>query len=175
MVVVVEDYQNPALVEIVADHMDHLIAEELIANKVAPIVNPGKVTILRLDDPDKYRKMKIPAIGYQLGGRQVLYVNITDFSVGSAGGTELMNGHAEARVRIVDTVTGLTRWPSDASSAGYEVIVDVPMGMGSDNITSPMVRQGLARALSSKIAKLFYSATIDQPDPTPKYPETDLQ
>jgi hypothetical protein len=173
--VLIEDYQNPALVELLADHMDQLVSEELIANKAAPIINPEKLTLLRLDHPDDYRKMKIPSIGNKLGARQVIYANITDFNITSAGGTELMKGRAEARVKIVDCVTGLTRWPNDATTAGYPVVVEIPFSTDTQNVTAAQVREGLARALASKIARLFYTATVDQPDPSPKYPETDLQ
>jgi hypothetical protein len=175
MLIVVEDYQNPALVEIIADHMNHLIAAELIANKVAPIVNPQRLTLLKLDHPDEYSKMKLPAIGARLGARQLLYVNVTEFSTGAAEATNVMRGHAQARVRIVDCEKGDTRWPRDMASSGFPVDVDVPFAADSENTNSTAVREALGKALAEKVARLFYSATIDQPDLAPKYPESDLQ
>jgi hypothetical protein len=175
LAVLVEDYANPAVVELLADHMDQLIGEELIANKVAPVVNPEKLTVFRLDHPDTYKKLKIPAIGEKLGARQVLYVNVTDFTVTSAGGTELLNGHAEARVKLVDCITGSTLWPRDATSAGYPIVVELPFDANGQDVSAPTVREAVAKVLSSKVARLFYDATIDQPDPAPKYPESDLK
>jgi hypothetical protein len=174
LAILVEDYQNPALIENMADHMDHLICEELVANKVAPVVNPAKLTLLRLDHPDEYKKMKIPTIGMQLGARQVLYVNITQYSVTAAGGTEVITGHAEALVKVVDCVSGDTRWPRDATSAGYPVSVDIPFSASVKDVNSASVNEGLARALSAKVARLFYNANMDQPDYAPAYPESDL-
>src|SRR5579862_2140809 len=132
MLIVVEDYQNPAMLEVVGDHMERIIAEELIVNKVAPIVNPDHLTTLRSDHPRQYKQMKIANIGAKLDAKQILYVNVTDMRSESVGGTLAMKGHAEAQVRVVDSRTGQTLWPADATSDGYIVTVDLPFGQESD-------------------------------------------
>ena len=109
LLVIVEDYQNPALIEETAEHIDWLVANEFIEHKVAPVINPSRLTALRTSDPQAYRKLKIPQIGTELGARQVLYANVTDFVVQAAVGTDALKAHAEARVKIVDCASGQTR------------------------------------------------------------------
>lgn len=173
MAVIVEDFQNPALIEEAAEHIDWLIANELIEHKVAPVINPSRLTVLRTSDPAGYRKMKIPQIGQEIGARQVLYVNVNSYAIESAVGTEALKAHAEARVKVVDCVTGQTRWPRDATSAGYPIMVDIPFLADNQNVNETKVRGALAQAVAMRVATLFYDATSDEPTPAPKYPESD--
>src|SRR5580704_982568 len=52
-----------------------VLAEDLIAHKVAPIINPDRLTALRDEHREAYRKMQIAEVGKSLGAAQVLYVN----------------------------------------------------------------------------------------------------
>jgi hypothetical protein len=174
MLILVEDYQNPALVEVTADHMTRLIAEDLIAYKVAPIINPDRLNTYRSDLAPEFRKMQIYAIGAELGAMQVLYANITDFTVEAVPGAEIHKGHAEVRVKIVDTRTKLPRWPRDATGLGHQIIVDVPFLGDSSTNTESAVRRALSRELSARISRLFHDFTRDQ-EPPPSYPESDLR
>jgi hypothetical protein len=175
MLILVEDYQNPGLVEMVAEHIDRLIAEELIVHKAVPIINPDRLTALQSDSRAAYRKMKTYEVGAALGAKQVLYANITEFNIESIPGTDARRGHAEARVQIFDTVTQAVRWPEDAPNTGYQVIVEIPLATDDANNNDATVRNALSRELASQIARLFYAATTNQPDPTPKYPESELR
>ena len=173
MAVLVEDYQNPALVEIVADHMDRLIAGELIANKVAPIINPDRLTTFKSDHPEEYRKVAIPNIGDHLTARQLLYVDITEFIAETAAGTNVMKGHAEARVKIVDCVTGQTRWPKDGTTTGYTVTVNIPFSLRR-RTSATLCNCGTpspARPCRTRSRRFFYDAITNQPDPAPSFPE----
>jgi len=175
MVVLVEDYQNPALVEVIAEHMTREIGEELIAHNVAPVINPDKLSVLRSDRNDEYKKMKIPAIGAELGARQILYVDITEFSTEFAPGSEAVKAHAEARVKIVDCITGQTRWPRDAVSTGYLVIVDLPFGEDLHTVNASTVRNALGAQLAAHISRLFHEAPLKNSQDVPSYPESDLR
>jgi hypothetical protein len=175
LVVLVEDYQNPALVEIIAEHMNRQIGEELIAHTVAPVVNPDKLSVLRSERAEEYKKMKITVIGSEVGARQILYVDITQFSMEGASGSEAVKAHAEARVKIVDCITGQTRWPRDGTSAGYLVIVDLPFGADLHNVNTSSVRNALGAELSTRIAKLFYEAPLMKSENVPSYPESDMR
>lgn len=175
MLVLVEDFQNPGLIEIEAEHMNRLIAEELVAHKVAPVVNPDRLSVYHSEHQDEYRKMQIPTIGSVVGARQVLYADITEFRVDSMAGSDARKGHAEARVKVVDAITSQTRWPRDATAAGYQVVVDIPFADDSKNVSEIVVRNALSKELASRIAKLFYNAEAKEQEPTPSYPESDLQ
>ncbi len=175
LAIVVEDFQNPALIEEAAEHIDWLVAMELMEHKVAPIINPNKITVLRTSNPHAYRQMKIPAIGATVGAKQILYVDVTDFTIQSAVGTDALKAHAEARVKIVDCVTGRTRWPRDATTAGFPIAVGIPYAADDENVSDVKIRAALSQALASKVARLFYEATLDASGSAPRYPETDFQ
>lgn len=165
MLVVVENYQNPATVMEAAEQMDRQIAENLIAHKVAPLVNPDRLTELRTDHPDKYRKLDIPSLGKTMGAGQVLYADVIHFDTESAVGSQMVKAHAEARVRIVDCKTGQTRWPQD-TSGGYPVTVDLPFRPTGNGVNEGYIREALARELSDRVSKLFYDTSVDQVDGT---------
>ncbi|HZL35566.1 MAG TPA: hypothetical protein VFC78_09675 [Tepidisphaeraceae bacterium] len=165
MLVLVEDFQNPASIMESAEEMDRQIAEALIANKAAPIVNPDLLTELRTAKAEEYRKMPLPAIGRAVGAKQILYANVVQFATDSGVGNQMLKAHAEARVRIVDTATGQTRWPLDAAG-GYPVTVDIPFAPTGADLNETTIREKLSRQLSDKIARLFYGASVDQVDGT---------
>ncbi|MDB5329690.1 MAG: hypothetical protein JWP03_841 [Phycisphaerales bacterium] len=166
MVVVAEGYQNPGIVGFFGDHIERLVSEELITHKVAPVINPNLLNDLRgSKSVDEYREIKIATIGKALKAKQVLYVNVTQFSLDSAGGTQMVKGMTEARVRIVDSTTGETRWPRD-SSGGRVLQLNTPYVELTGGVTESALRERMARALADKVAKLFYSATTDQVDGT---------
>ncbi|HWE02128.1 MAG TPA: hypothetical protein VG326_06920 [Tepidisphaeraceae bacterium] len=175
LLVLVESYHNPSSVEVIAEHIDRLIAAELIYYKVAPIINPDRLTVVRHANETTYRQMKLYDIGRQVSARQVLYVDITAFDIESAVGTEALKGHAEAHVKIVDCITGQTRWPRDATQEGYPVVVEIPFAADAQNNSEVVVREALARELSGHIAKLLYAHASGQASDAPSYPETDTQ
>lgn len=174
MLVLVESYQNPASVEVIAEHIDRLIAEQFIAYKVAPVINPDRLSNLRTANPAAYKRMKIPAVGREVNASQVLYVNIGSFTIESAAGTDALQGHADAHVKIVDVVSGLTRWPRDATSDGMAVAFDLPFAADAQITSEPKVREALAQGLAEKVAKLFYEHTVGQSRDAPSYPETEM-
>ena len=143
----------------------------MIAHKVAPIINPNRLTSFRMAHWADYRKMKVEAIGTELKAWQILYVDVTEFNVESVPGAELRKGHAEARVKVIDARTGEKRWPDDG---GYQVTVDIPFADDGHFVREQEVRNALTRELSSRIAKLFYGATTKEQEPVPNYPESDL-
>ena len=173
MAIIVEDYRNPAALAQIGEHMDWVIADELIAFKVAPIINPSRLTTLRAADVDAYRKLKIPEIGRKLKARQVLYVDVSEFSTESATGGAAAQGRAHARVKIVDVQTGQTRWPRDATYAGAPIEVNVPFNVSDVEANDAKVRQALAEALAQRVAHLFHNVTVNDATDVPRYPETD--
>ena len=170
MVVLVEGYENPGIVGFLGSHMERMIAEQLITHNVAPVVNPNLLNNFRTGKSnDEYRAIQIASIGQALKARQVLYVNVTKFAVDSASNSMMTKGTAEARVRIVDSATGETRWPRD-SAAGQVLQLNTPYMELTGGTTDTMLREKMARAVADKVARLFYDFTTDQVDGTE--PET---
>lgn len=165
LLVLVEDYRNAAALAVTAEQMDRSIAEDLIAHKAAPVVNPDRLTELRSAKGDAYRQMKIPEIGRSVGAKQVVYADVIGFSTEATVGSQIMRGHAEARVRVVDCTTGQTLWPTEAG-AGFPVAVDVPFTPTEDGGNDAAMRQTMARMLADKIGKLFHGYSVDQVDGT---------
>lgn len=174
LLILVESYQNPASIAVVAEHMDRLIAEDFITFKVAPVVNPDRLTNLRTGKPEEYRRLSIPQIGATLGAEQVVYADVSDFNIQSAVGTDALKAHADARVKVVNCKTGQTIWPRDATSAGFRVSADVPFVADAQNPDEPQVREALARALAQNIAVLFHPHTVGRNSDSPSYPEVGM-
>lgn len=161
-VVIVENYNNPGSLRIESDSIARLLAEQLINNKVAPIVSLTDTERLRQAKGDAYQKMPLDAIARELGGEQVIYVDLDLFDIDHALASEMLTGKAEVRVRVVDA-SGELKWPID-SAKGFPVNVKlnpkrVPLGSGDQTI-----RQELRTTLADKIAKLFYNWTSEDTD-----------
>jgi peptidoglycan-synthase activator LpoB len=158
MLVLVESYQNPSSIAIASEQLDRQIANDLIAHKVAPIINPDRLSEARLRNPSAYKEMDIAGIGRSFGAKQVLYVDIKHFDVDDAVGGQMVKATAEARVRVVDASTGKTLWPLE-SQAGYPVSFQSPFVAIKEGVTETSVRDQATRALGERIAKLFFTST----------------
>ena len=156
--VLVENYQNPSSAAIASEQLDRQIASDLIEHKVAPIVNPDRVSEVRLHSPQTFDKLDIAGIGRTFGAKQVLYVDVRSFNIEDAIGGEMVKASAEARVRVVDTSTGHTLWPVE-SQLGYPVQLQTPYIALKEGVTESKVREEATRALGSRIAKLFFTST----------------
>lgn len=157
MLVLVEDYRSPGSRRVEADRIARDLSAELKANKVAPMVGDDVLPRLRDEWGETYRRLTIPAVGQAAHATQVLYVDLQDFSVSPALGSQMIQGKAEARIRIVDVASGLTRWPAD-EAAGRAASVRVPYSKAETNADIDAVSQKLTQELSDQIAKLFYDS-----------------
>jgi len=160
--VLVENYQNPSSAAIASEQLDREIASELIEHKVAPIVNPDRVTEVRLHSPQTFNKLDIAGIGRTFGAKQVLYVDVRSFNIDDAIGGDMVKANAEARVRIVDASTGRTLWPVESQS-GYPVTMQTPYISLKNGVSETKVREDATKALGERIAKLFFTSTEESP------------
>lgn len=158
MLVLVESYQNPASVAISSEELDRQIANDLIEHRVAPIINPDRVSELRLRNPSTFKELDIAAIGRSFGAKQVLYVDVKSFDVDDGVGGQMIKASAEARVRVVEASTGKTLWPME-SQAGYPVTLQTPYVAIKEGVTESTLREQATRALGTRIAKLFFTST----------------
>jgi hypothetical protein len=109
--------------------------------------------------------MTIADIGRRLGAKQVLYVNIARAEIVRPAGSGQVRGHMEATVKIVDSATAETRWPTDSSSE----IVQITTNWIPDNAnkTESDVRGQMADQMAEDIGKLFHDYHPDE-EPMPK-------
>jgi hypothetical protein len=160
--VLVENFHNPASLQLESDAVARHLAEELTMHKVAPVVAPGEVEALRRSKGAAYRKMPLDVIAQAVGAKQVIYVDLERFDVDRALASEMYGGTAEARVRVVDDA-GATLWPLD-SAGGYPVAVTVDPQRVTPGVGDHAVRQQLHATLADKVAKLFYDWESESAD-----------
>jgi len=163
MLVLVESYNLSLDSGIESQHMALTLGRSLRDDKIATTVNPQNLERLRDADPVQYRKMSIAEIGRRLGARQVLYVHIWRAEIVKPPGSGQMRGHLEAIVKIVDTATGDTRWPTDASSEAVQITTDwVPDTSGT---TDADLRARMADQMAQDIGRLFHDYHPDDEEP----------
>ena len=154
--VLVENFHNPASLQLEAAAVAQVLSEELRTNEVAPIIDPSKAEGLRQSKGvAAYRKMPLDAIGTAVGAKQVIYVDLERFDVDRAPASELYRGQAEARVRVVGE-NGEVLWPLDAAG-GMPVAVRVQPQRAAQGVGDQAARQRLHAALADRVAKLFYN------------------
>jgi hypothetical protein len=159
LVVIAENFASPAQASLDSEPLARYIGDELAAHQVGPIVEPDRVHELQQGDRGAFHAMTIAAVGRAVGADQILYVNIVDVSVGLATESDLIRGHGEVRVRMVDANSGATLWPADVAE-GFPVVVDTKIVRSSER-SEAIVRSDVHRALASRVARLFYAAKAD--------------
>lgn len=166
--VFVENYQNPDLVQAQADRLEREITGELVDHKVVPVVPSEKLLDLRNQEGHAFHSMDIPAVARPLGARQVIYVDLVQFSVDPQPGSEMMKGKAQAMVKLIDVQTGRTLWPRE-TSIGREVKFETPYLRPENGVTPDAAEEEMFRTLADRIAKLFYdwqSEDVDGSEPS---------
>jgi PBP1b-binding outer membrane lipoprotein LpoB len=156
LVVIAENFASPAEASLDSEPLARYIGEELAAHEVAPIIDHDRVLALQTDKAREFRSMTIAAVGRAVGADQILYVNIIDVNANFADSSDLIKGHGEVRVRLVDANTGATIWPTDALQ-GFTVIADTRI-VRSNERNESIVRSDVHRALAVRVARLFYAA-----------------
>ena len=164
--VMVENFQNPDLVEVHAERLDRDISNELIEHKIAPVIKPQRLMELKASKGPAFGQMDIPAVAKSLGARQVVYVDLVKFSVGPPPGSDMVKGEAEALVKVVDD-GGRTLWPRE-SSLGRQVKCQTPYLRTDSGVDESAVREQMYQKLTDQVARLFYDAPVDD---KPEVPE----
>jgi hypothetical protein len=160
--ILVENSYNPASMRLQSETICRAVFDDLLANSVAPLVDPQDAADLRHKNPEDYRKMPLDAIGKAVGAKQVIYVDLASFDVSHALASELYTGAAVARVRVVGD-NGEVLWPTDAAG-GYPVNVKVNPQHTPHGVAEDAIRTQLTAALSEKIGRLFHKWTADSTD-----------
>ena len=157
--VLVENYQNPDLFEVESERLERDIGAAFTTEKLFPVVSLQKLLELKSSDSAAYSKMDIPGVARALGAKQVVYVELQQFSVDPPLASQTMRGKARAMVKMVDAETGRTLWPRD-SSIGHEVKYETPTI--STEESRGVIQNRLYEHMSDQISKLFYDSRVDQ-------------
>jgi hypothetical protein len=164
LLVLVENYRNPAATAVDGQRLSLRIEEELRRHRVARLVAAGNLEAVRADP--QYSKMTIPAVARAAGAGQVLYVNVATFSVESTVGGDMLRGRTEMTVRVVDAATGATRWPTD-NPTGQAVTAGTPWVRLGEGVSESAVRDQMCRSAATDIVKFFRKHSAEETiDPT---------
>jgi hypothetical protein len=159
MLVLVESYGLSLDSGIETQHMTLVLRKMLDDARIASLVDQQALERLQ-DNQRQYTPMTIAEIGRRLGARQVLYVNIWRAEIVKPAGSGQMRGHMDAIVKIVDSATGDTRWPSDAPSEAVQITTD--WTPESADKTEDDLRAQMADQMADDIGKLFHDYHPDQ-------------
>jgi hypothetical protein len=129
-------------------------------HKLSPLVDLSKLEEFHLRHPDEYARMSIADLGKALGAEQVLYIDVRDARVESAGGSDTIRAKATVRVRMIDVATGQTLWPQDAAD-GEALDSTTDYAARGDGVSESSQMEAVRSIIADKIAKLFYK---HQPD-----------
>jgi hypothetical protein len=154
MLVLVENYQMPSAGAQDSETLAVLVSEQLVQHTLVPIIPCDVVADLRAQNPTEYRHMSIASIGKRFGAKQVLYVDVVAMALGPTPGSERIKGQMATLVKIVDTQTGETRWPTDTSQ-GYPVAYETPLPKTGDASNEPLIQQRVVLGTAIEIGRLF--------------------
>ena len=144
-------------------------ASERAAQSASPAAKAGGVASASAGapfDPFKSGTPRYPgpaAQGRAAGAKQVLYVELTEFNIDPATGSDRVKGAAEARVRIVDAVTGEVRWPTDTSQGHTVAVTTSWVGLDSRSGDFP-IRDQMSKDMAGRVARLFFKWRSEQVD-----------
>lgn len=158
LVVLVENYRNPSSVRLDAERLSRHITDEISRHHIAPVIDPGEVDDLRAKPA--FRTMSQSAVGRAVGAGQVLYVNVVSFDVEEALGSGMIKGRAELTVKLVDTATSRTLWPSD-TTVGHPMSIETAYQRTGEHANEMTLREQMCRQFADQIGKLFRKYTPD--------------
>jgi|GEM_PF-839578 len=162
--VLVENYSIASGGDVEGDRLGRYISEELTTNKVVPLVDYARLTQLRDQDHDAYRKMSVAQIGRAVGAKQVIYVNVGEYGPQTPGNGDLVNWKGSVKVKVVDATTGGSPWPSD-QAAGEPVVAETHYKELDPEKGDVPVQEELNKMLGEKIGRFFHSWQKDRDGP----------
>ena len=159
--VLVENYSNPDLFEVESERLERDISSLLADHKLFPVIPVQKLRDLQTSSGSAFYKMDIPTLAKSLGAKQIVYVELQQFTNDPPLGSETIRAKASVMVKMLDGTTGKVLWPRD-SSAGHEVKYETELLTDPDEHSS--MQERLYQHLSYQVAKLFYETSADQVD-----------
>jgi hypothetical protein len=163
-VVFVDDRQNLLPRVAMRAAIGEKVSQDLIAQQAIPsAVRPADAIALTRQREDGKKPLSIAAIGRELEVQQVVYVQITGFSLegdGSTAGTTTIGATptATAEIKVIDVVNSVRTFPSE-DGPGQQVLAklrEVDRDQFSTVAKRRAVEDRLTAELGEMIGKLFY-------------------
>jgi|SRR5687768_414236 len=155
MLVLVEEATAGSGYHVETEELGLALSEELVANKVAPMVDVREVHRLRDAGPAAFRQMGIAQIGREVGAKQVLYVALKRVEFEAPDQSDMQRVRAAIDVKVVDTATQSVRWPITGEAEMYEY--ESPYGRVSAQRTRAMLRRETIDHMGREVARWFYA------------------
>lgn len=96
-------------------------------------------------------------VGEKLGASKVLYIDVRDFALRDAPGSNIFRGRLHATVSILDTATGSQDWPTGLEGHSIKYEDETREAEGGD-MTADVAERVIAAA-AEQITRLFYDYT----------------
>jgi hypothetical protein len=154
-IVLVENYTNPDGSTIDADQIAHQVTDQLKDHTKVTMLDPDKLSELREQDPAKYHKMSIEAIGKAVDAKQVVFVDLVKADTSADATGSVVHSVATAHVRVIDIdKNSVTIWPT-GNKEGKEVSATEDFGL-EDTVVGRAKQTKMLSEVSDQISKLFY-------------------
>lgn len=160
--VLVENYKYARAAADDAELLGRLIHARLSQKNLVPLIGHEKLLELKATQLQNFNRMTIVDIAHQLGAEQVIYVHFQGGGVVSMGGGSIRQGQASVLVRVIDTQTGETVWPTGIEDGRIVSSETNPATTGSKPESD--IRFHLYDDLAMKIVRLFHSWKPDSSD-----------
>jgi hypothetical protein len=166
-VVFVDDRSNVLPRTVLRVQIGDRIAQDLLSRKLVPsVVAPRDAIALTRQREDSARPLSIAAIGRELEAQQVVYVQVTSFTLAGDGafsnpgvGTGVgVTPTAKASVKVIDIAAGERVYPL-AETGGRDVVAttrEIDPGNLRTVAQRRAAEEALAEKLGATIARLFY-------------------
>lgn len=159
-VVFVESPRVP-IGQIVSGMIADGVTAQLTRYNAAPMLPADRIQQVRMKNLRGFAKMSVQSIGREAGAEQVIVVELQQYAVETATGSDIMRARATALVKVVSAVNGETLWPVDLIR-GYPVSAEVPETRQSDGASEATMRSDLNSVLSLEIGRLFRDYKVDE-------------
>ncbi len=159
--VLAENYRRLGTAADASDRVAATVTQQLVAKDLAPIIPAEKLTALRDQLGEGYRKLDVVAVARRLGAEQVLYIDMQALGVSVGSESELLKGESAAFVRVIDVSAGQVVYPLDATD-GQPVRFETQVRRPGDKTTRSSIEGDLVAGLSGRIARLFYKWKPDE-------------
>jgi len=164
-VVFIDDRRNVLPRTLLRTSIGEAIARDLLARKLVPsIVSPRDAIALARQKESGTKPLSIAAIGRELEARQVLYVQVTGFTLSGdgevTGGAFGMRPTAVCRVKVIDCEENRRNYPIGDIGEGGRQVTSRIREVDPESIRSVAGRRSvedqLAARMAIDIAQLFY-------------------
>lgn len=155
LLVLVENVHSGGQAMPEADELARVVADDLKANDVAPVVDTALLHELRDRNAIAFSKMSISEVGRRLGAKQIVYVNVNELNIINPPGSEMVAAKVGATVKVVDVETARTVWPETGAGEPYDY--ESRLTRVTDRSTRSAVNRQVLRETGVQIARWFYN------------------